>query len=225
MPHNLLTRTLTAAALIMLLLLGLSHAQPRAGEARRADATVEVAVAPLAPLGWGAIERLVRKGVGRGVRHFDLDDADRDDAAAVAMARAWAAFEAGGEPIQNPEAWGKTIARRVCLDTVRRRRRERARVEPLDAALLTTSPASPTNPFDDAADAQRRELLRRRVHEWPLPERRLAQLVLDGRADTVTAAARIYRAEEEARGEPGTMYPLKAKTLLDARRRELTDLT
>lgn len=182
-----------------------------------------VPAAAVAPLGWSAIERRVLYGVRRGVASFRFGVADRDDAVAAAMERAWRAFSTTA-PIHDPEAWGKTIAVRVSLDALRRQRRDRV--------CLTASSTSPgegytadeASPLDEAVASQRRALLQARIQGWPPSERRLAQLLLDGHAETITAAAWLYREREEARGEPGTMYPQKARTLLSARRRELEDL-
>lgn len=185
----------------------------------------------VAPLGWGAIERRVRRGVSRGVATFHLDPADREDVAAMAMERAWRAFRSGAEPIRHPEAWGRTIAVRVGLDEVRRQRRERQRLAACvdaevagDHELLEPHLVRLPDPFEGAVAAERRALLLERIGSWPAAERRLAELLLEGRAETVTAAAWLYRAEEEARGEGGSMYPLKARTLLEARRGELEEL-
>ncbi len=184
------------------------------------------------PVGWCVIERRVRRGVRRGVATFHFGEVDGEDVAAVAMERAWKAFRVATAPIEHPEAWGKTIAVRVGLDELRRQRRDPLRLDaPVDADTLgpldLATPHAPqsVSAFDAAADSELRSLVGQRVGTWPPTERRLAELLLDGEAETITAAAWMFRAEEEAAGGPGTMYPQKARTLLDARRRELEDLT
>ncbi len=219
------------AGLSFLVSLGLGFSSPRKAEDEARAPLSDVAVAPVAPLGWCVIERRVFRGVSRGVSSFRFGAADREDTIAIAMERAWKAFRASTEPIRNPEAWGRTIAVRVSLDQLRHQARARQHLAmPVDADLvglpdlLEDHAAGFPGPFDVAVHAQRRDLVRQRVQAWPEAERRLAQLLLDGRAETVTAAAWLYRAEEEADGGQGTMYPQKARVLLDARRGELEDL-
>jgi DNA-directed RNA polymerase specialized sigma24 family protein len=161
------------------------------------------------------------------VARFRLSADDRDDAVAVAMERAWRAHAAAGQPILHPEAWARTIAARVCLDVVRRQQRERRwqeRAHEDDNMAVEQQASSRPDPFELAAAAERRELLHRRLAAWPPQEQELAQVILDGEAETLTAAAWRVRQREEARGGGGTMYPHKARVLLEARRRELADL-
>lgn len=195
-------------------------------ESGHAQPISNVNVALTTCMGWSAIERRVRRGVSRAVRSFRFEAADSEDVTATAIVRAWRVFTTAEEPIRNPESWGRQIAERVCLDELRHQKRDRLRgALPMHAetVALVTQPGL-QDPADAAGDAEAWALLHQRVNAWPEPERRLAQLLLDGRADTVTAAAWLYRAEEEARCGEGTMYPQRARTLLEARRRELEDL-
>lgn len=190
-----------------------------------------VSVSSHAPaLSWAAVERRVRRGVRQGVRTFRLSRADREDVIAVAMERAWRAYGASEEPIEHPEAWARQLARRACIDELRRQRRDFLRnARPLDAdpvgppAVLERLADPQPGTLATIAEAERRSLVRERVDGWPEPERSLAMLVLNGEADTITAAAHLYREEEERLGD-GTMYPQKARILLEARRVELEDL-
>lgn len=192
-------------------------------------AAVDVAAA--AQLGWTAIDRRVRRGVRQGVGVFRFGSADREDVISCAMERAWRAYSDSDEPIRNPEAWGRQIARRVSLDELRRQRRDglstavTIEADPTGSAdvLEQLSDRSP-GALEVTIDAERRTVLRQRIEAWPEPERRVAQLMLDGEAETITAAAHLYRAEQEARYGEGSIYPLKARTLLEARQAELEDL-
>lgn len=182
-------------------------------------------------LGWSAIERRVRRGVGRGVRSFRFAPADLDDVTAIAMERAWRAYTSADEPIRNPEGWAQVIAQRVGLDELRRRKRDLLRrAIPLDGA-----PADVSTPLEAVATdipdprqqtirAERCRKVRQRVGSWPEPERELARLLLEDDAETITAAAWLFREQEAARTGDGTMYPQKARALLEARRRELEEL-
>lgn len=184
-------------------------------------------LAAAAPAGWAVIERRVLRGVQRGVARFRLAPDDRDDAVGVAMERAWRAHAAAEQPILHPEAWARTIAARVCLDVVRRQQRERRwQLGPEEHGdhALEQLPSRRPDPLELAAAAERRELLHRRLATWPAPEQELAQVILDGEADSLTAAAWRVREREEARGTTGTMYPQKARVLLESRRGELRDL-
>lgn len=224
-------RWLTMVALVAALGTGCHPSRATAQAPTHVSPPPSVPAAAVAPVGWIAIERRVRRGVSRGVAAFRFEVADREDVAATAMERAWRAYTATPEPIRNPEAWGKTIALRVGLDEIRRQKRERAHVqEPVDAELVGDMElfedvaSAPRGPLELAVASERRERLQERIARWPVAERRLAELMLDGQAETVTAAAWMVRAEEEAAGLAGSMYPLKARVLLDARRGELEDL-
>ncbi len=221
-PHPFL-RWLSWMALGASLLAGFTP--PRSAD-RPPTSPLSAVPLTVAPVGWSAIERRVLRGVRRGVACFRFGVADRDDVIAVAMERAWRSFGEAVEEVRDPEAWGRTIAVRVGLDELRRTRRDRVHLTgsgaPTDA--VERHPTCLASPLDAAVRAERSALLRQRVEGWPAAERQLALLLMEGQAETVTAAARLYRAQQEARGEPGTMYPLKARVLLDARRQELEDL-
>ena len=181
-------------------------------------------VAMLAPVRWEAIERRVLQGIQQAVASFRFGVADRDELVSIALERAWRAFDSTAEPIRNPEAWGRTIAEHASLDELRRQRRERAHLtmhlDCEDVALSEVVGTSLPGPYDVVEDAERRTRVRERVAAWPPVERRLALLLMDGDAETVTEAARLYRAEDDST----VMYPAKARLLLDALRPELDDL-
>lgn len=224
--HSLLR---ALAALVLLLTVASGYSASRSTEGlQRATPLAPAHVAAVSPLGWVALENRLRRGVQRGVAPFRLESFERDEVTAIAMERALQALEVADEPIRHPEAWGKTIAQRVALDTLRSQRRDRLRLgaEPLvDAPSAAVGlDGTPDGPFEQLASAERRQLLHQRVADWPAAERRLAELLMDGEADTITAAAWLLRAEEEAAGGEGTMYPQKARLLLEARRSELSDL-
>lgn len=233
MTHPLTRWFVGLAVLVSLVssaLLPSNRHDPSAFEGHPVTPASMVPVVMIGPVGWDAMGRRVLSGVRRAVAAFRFTAADRDDVVAIAMERAWCAFNASAEPIRNPEAWGRTIAEHVSLDELRRQRRDRQRLTNLgneDLGLLDaveTEPVGLPGPYVVVEQAERRELVRSRVQAWPPTERRIAQLLMDGGADTVTEAARLYRAEEQAQGGVTTMYPAKAKLLLDSRRHELEDL-
>lgn len=228
MTARLLLRLL--ATIVFMVLLGASASPTSAAEPQTATPLQQV-VAPMAMLEWDAIERRVRRGVSRAVSSFRFGVAEREDVIAAAMERAWSVFSATKEPIRSPEAWGCKIAERISLDTLRREKRDRLqRALPLNADAVVPGEAlecfagPEAGPDEQLAAAERCALLDERIRRWPKAEQRLARLLLEGHAETITAAAWLYRVEEETRGEEGTMYPQKARTLLESRRRELEDL-
>lgn len=216
-PHPILRRT---AWLALILWLGVCTVWPRSARSQQADPVSAVPVLAVAPLAWEDVERRVRRGVVRGVAGFRFGAADRQDVIAVAVERAWSAFLELDEALEHPEAWGRTIAVRVALDELRRRKRD-----PLVLAVPVEDriPAG-ESPFDAVDADERCTLLRERIAAWPQTERRLAQLLLDGEAETVTAAAWQLRAEEQAQGVDSAMYPQRARLLLAALRADLEDL-
>jgi DNA-directed RNA polymerase specialized sigma24 family protein len=182
-------------------------------------------------LGWCEIERRVRRGVERGVGSFQFDFADRDDVAAIAMERAWQAYAEAEEPIRNPEAWGHVIAKRVSLDELRRQKRDILRqAVPIDGDPTRFSKApeqlagDAPSPLQRVVEKEKRAFVRQQIRNWPSPERQLAKLLLDGRADTITAAAWLYREEQDAQSDGKTMYPQKARLLLEAKRPEFDEV-
>ncbi|MBC7295025.1 MAG: sigma-70 family RNA polymerase sigma factor [Dietzia sp.] len=91
----------------------------------------------LAGLDRAAVDRVRGRLLGVGYR-ITGTWADAEDAAAEALARL-VGLEAGSAP-DNPEAWLTTVTTRLCLDRLRRRRREDYvgawLPEPVDTALL-----------------------------------------------------------------------------------------
>jgi len=214
---------LRLAALAVSLGLSWAHGAPEDARAGEAPASaIQPLVAP--SLGWAAIERRVLRGIERGVARFSLELADRDDVVAMALEKAWLAFSAEEEPVRHPEAWGRVIAERVALDELRRKRRERVHCDPDVDALQGDLCDGQQDPLACALDAERRAVLARRIRGWEATERRLARALMDGEASSVTAAAALLRAEDVAAGRSATMYPLKARRLLDARRGDVEDL-
>jgi DNA-directed RNA polymerase specialized sigma24 family protein len=182
-------------------------------------------------LGWSAVEQRVRRGVERGVCGFGFDAADRDDMIAISMERAWEAYVESDEAIRNPEAWGHVIGKRVSLDELRYRKRDILRKAiPIDSdpCVASQSPEQlaedAPGPLERAVNAEKRAFVRQQIRQWPQTERRLAKLLLEGQAETITAAAWLYREEQDARSGNGTMYPQKARLLLEARRPEFEDV-
>lgn len=222
---------LVGLILLLALTVGSVRSPQRIGPAASAPGHLPVVPASMAPVAmilpvrWDRIERRVLQGIRAAVASFRFGVADRDEVVAIALERAWRAFDGAG-PIRNPEAWGRAIAEHVSLDELRRQRRERAH---LDAEASNDHAADGREtvcvalpgPFELVEAAERRATVRQRMERWPAAEQHLARLLMDGEARTVTEAARLYRDQE---GGDAPMYPSKARLLLDGLRPDLEDL-
>lgn len=189
----------------------------------------------------GSVSQGIEEGVSAALRKFSaqISEAERHDLIATAMEKALRAIMDGRwEGRSSLRTWSYRIGYNSLIDSLRKSNQNPLHsAVPLDEWSQTNEQgpnpcSSKASVHAYAPEAQTPEDwimrqqqvcktsgLRQAIQEWPEPERTLAQVMLDGRANSITAAARFV-------GEQGyTMYASKARLMLQARLKDYEEWT
>lgn len=100
-----------------------------------------------------------------------LDRADAEDVVQETMIKVWSKRDSWDD-IDNVEAFSMTICRNLALDHAKRRENENERLD----ADNVREPVAPSNPFEQAVNQDRVQMVRRIVDSLPEKQRSCIQL-------------------------------------------------
>ena len=100
-----------------------------------------------------------------------LDRADAEDVVQETMIKVWSKRDSWDD-IDNVEAFSMTICRNLALDHAKRRENENERLD----ADNVREPVAPSNPFEQAVNQDRVQIVRRIVDSLPGKQRSCIQL-------------------------------------------------
>ena len=100
-----------------------------------------------------------------------LDRADAEDVVQETMIKVWSKRDSWDD-IDNVEAFSMTICRNLALDHAKRRENENERLD----ADNVREPVAPSNPFEQAVNQDRVQIVRRIVDSLPEKQRSCIQL-------------------------------------------------
>ena len=100
-----------------------------------------------------------------------LDRADAEDVVQETMIKVWSKRDSWDD-IANVEAFSMTICRNLALDHAKRRENENERLD----ADNVREPVAPSNPFEQAVNQDRVQIVRRIVDSLPEKQRSCIQL-------------------------------------------------
>ncbi len=100
-----------------------------------------------------------------------LDRADAEDVVQETMIKVWSKRDSWND-IDNVEAFSMTICRNLALDHAKRRENENERLD----ADNVREPVAPSNPFEQAVNQDRVQIVRRIVDSLPEKQRSCIQL-------------------------------------------------